>query len=147
MTAPRKPPPKRSANVRPGAHQEHELALEARALVLLEATLPGASDEKVAEKWGISSKTIQRMRRDVHTDPAFAEALRRAWAKADPYEEIQRSILVLVRKATELASMARSPKDLRGVRDLIACLGEILVSRDALVPKVQDEADRKNPGP
>lgn len=121
------------------------MALEARAAMFAEASMPGARDDAVAAKWGISSKTIQRMRSD--RDPAWLAAVARAWEKVDPYEEIARALVVLVNKATELALMARSPRDLRAVRDLIGCLGELQVSRDAFAPKALDEADRKDPSP
>lgn len=125
-----------------------ELEVEARAALLVEASLPGSVDEDVARKWGVSTKTIQRLRAQVRTDQALADAVRRAWEASDPYDDIRRAIQVLTRKAVELALMVRTPKDLRAVRDLISTLGEILVTRDTLGPKQPTEAgapDRKDP--
>jgi len=137
----------RSRNVRDGAP---ELDLEAKAALLVEASMPGSVDELVAKKWGVSTKTIQRLRAQVRVDQGLSEAVGRAWDRSDPYDDIRRAIQVLTRKAVELALKVRSPKDLRVVRDMIATLGEILVTRDTLGPKQPTEAgapDRKDPIP
>lgn len=125
-----------------------DLDLEAKAALLVEASMPGSSDELVAKKWGVSPKTIQRLRAQARSDAELGRAIERAWARSDPYDDIRRAIQVLTAKAVELALKVRSPKDIRAVRDLIATLGEILVTRDTLGPKQPTEAgaaDRKDP--
>lgn len=110
--------------------------------------MPGAVDERVAEKWGINRKTIQRWRAAAETDPELREAMARAWDRVDPYKEIGRALLVLVKKATELALMSRSPKDLRAIRDLISVLGEIQVTKDTFIPPTRSPdapPDRQDP--
>lgn len=109
--------------------------------------MPGSVDEAVCEKWEINRSTLQRWRKAIETDPALRAAVGEALARVDPYKEIQRAIVVLVRKATELAVASRSTRDLREIRALIGTLGEIAVSRDAFAPEPKDDAqaDRQDP--
>lgn len=132
--APAKKPAKSGGAVRAG---KPTATVHERALILME-TGRGESDASVAQRHGVSTRTIERWRADLETDPALRAAHRRIEQRVEDGFVIPavRAFNAVCRQLEMLAPTMEA----REAVAVIEKVGDVLVQARAL-PRVKDDEE------
>lgn len=135
---PQKPAPSKS---RPNLAGKATATIHERARILME-TGRGETDASVAERHGISTRTIERWRADLETDPKLRQAHRRIEQQIEDGFVIPavRAFNAVCKRLEDIAQQM----DAREAVAVIEKVGDVLVQARAL-PRVKDEDEDGEP--
>lgn len=138
---PKRPPQKPPSPKRPNLAGKATATIHERARILME-TGRGETDASVAERHGISTRTIERWRADLETDPKLRQAHRRIEQQIEDGFVIPavRAFNAVCKRLEDIAQQM----DAREAVAVIEKVGDVLVQARAL-PRVKDEDEDGEP--